>query len=398
MKFEIDIFVILILCLYFLILYFMALYPLIVLFLSSFFGKALNIEQLDDNNLPEVTIIISAYNEEDLIENCIKSIFESEYDLKKIKVLVGSDGSTDGTMNILNRLKEKYYNFECYNFDRKGKNYVINQLSAKSNTDLIFYMDADCRIDKPTLKRMVEKFTDENVGAVIANMVSYGYEIENTEQSNLVENAGFRGESIYQKFELILRVHESRIFSTPGSLGAFYGIKRQYYSPLPNDKVCDDMIPILNVAKFKKRAYFDEDSYVWEVRKKTLTNELDRRVRVSAGVFSTIFEKKELLLPKYGWFSFFLWSHKLTRLLSPFYLILIFIFSFFIKDKFLMDLSFGLMLILILAAFAGYLLEKIKIKFIVFKIAVYFMTMNLGLLLAFFKFLSVRNIAIWEQK
>ncbi len=398
MEYKIDIFVVLIISLYFLYIYFIALYPVLILFLSSFFAKGLSLNKLDDKNLPEVTIIISAYNEEDLIWNCIKSIFDSEYDIERIKVLVGSDGSTDNTVLKLKQLKEIYPKIDYYSFDRKGKNYVINQLSAKASTDLIFYMDADCRIDTPTLRRMVEKFTDPNVGAVIANMVSYGYEIEDNEVGNVRENAGFKGESIYQKFELILRVHESRIFSTPGSLGAFYGIRKIYYSPLPNDKVCDDMMPILNVAKFKKRSYFDEDSYVWEVRKKSLTNELDRRARVSAGVYSTLYAAKELLLPNYGWFSFFLISHKLIRLLSPFFLILIFLFSFFIQDSIMMNISFGILLIITVTGFAGYLLEKVNIVFFPFKISLYFLTMNLGLFIAFFKFIFDKKIAIWEQK
>ena len=285
-------------------------YPVILKFLSVVFGKPLNTSK---DFHPDISIVISAYNEEEYIADAVESLFATDYPVDKIKVYVGSDGSDDNTYPIIETLSKKYANLFVYNYGRLGKNKVLNKIVPETNTELVFFMDADCRAGKDTISKMVEAFSDTNTGAVIASMKSID------EGGN--DNIGRLGETLYQKYESVLRVGESRIKSTVNSLGAFYGIRRSIYKPLPSDKVCDDYMPLLDSIALRKRVIFLSEAVVNEVRRKSLNNEISRRIRFTAGAMSTVWHAKKLLLPNYGWISFFLFSHKIVRWLTPVFMI-----------------------------------------------------------------------------
>jgi poly-beta-1,6-N-acetyl-D-glucosamine synthase len=371
-----------------LIAYTFVVYPILLKLLSGIFNKPLKINK---EYQPELSIIISAYNEEEYIHDAVESLYKTDYPIEKIKVYVGSDGSTDRTVEIVDNLAEKYKNLFVYNFPRLGKNKVLNQIVPKTETEIILFMDADCRSNKDTILKMVESFSDPSVGAVIATMNSID------EGSN--DNIGRLGETLYQKYESVLRVGESRIKSTVNSLGAFYGIRRDVYKPLPSDRVCDDYMPLLDSISMHKRVIFLNDAIVNEVRRKSLNNEISRRIRFTAGAMSTVWFAKKLLNPKYGWISFFLFSHKIIRWLTPVFMIGLLICTVLLPEA--SDIKMSLLIlqgVLYFVALLGWIFEKLKLKFVVFKIPLFYITMNIGFLLGIFRFLAGLQNARWERK
>ncbi len=371
-----------------LVFYTFVIYPFLLMLLSAVFKKTL---KTNTEYKPDISIVISAYNEEEYIQDAVESLFSTDYPLEKISVFVGSDGSSDRTYEIVNGLKEKYNNLHLYNFGRLGKNRVLNEVFPHTSTELVFFMDADCRADKDSISRMVETFSDPTVGAVIASMNSID------EGSN--DNIGRLGETLYQKYEMVLRVGESRIKSTVNSLGAFYGIRRETYKPLPSDKVCDDYMPLLDSIAVNKRVIFLREASVTEVRKKSLNNEISRRIRFTAGAMSTVWYAKKLFNPKYGWITFFLFSHKIIRWLTPLFLIAAAVFTLLLSP----DSAIRLPLMiaqgtLYFVAFLGWILEKLKLKLVIFKIPLFFITMNIGFFLGIIRFIAGLQNAMWERK
>lgn len=375
------------LLLIFAIVYTYLLYPLLLVIIARI---KKNVVKADIGFEPDISIVLSAHNEEHLIEEAVRSVFNNGYPADKIKLFVGSDGSTDKTINILTKLQSDYHNLSVYDLPRGGKNKTLNMLLKNVKTDLVFFMDADIRIRSGALKRLVSLLADKSVGAAIASMDSIS-------QGNA--DSGGMGENLYQKYENLLRINESRIHSTAGSLGALYGIKREYYKPLPNDKVCDDFMPLLDVAIAGKRVFFDSEAFVTEVRKKSLGGEFARRVRVSGGGLATIWQARRLLLPKYGWISFFLWSHRIFRWLTPIFLILIAILTLLIPlDTSLFLILVVLQILLYSFAILGWIFEKINIKFFPFRVALYFLTMCSGFLAAIVNFIAGSQNSFWEAK
>ncbi|TAL69741.1 MAG: glycosyltransferase [Bacteroidetes bacterium] len=361
------------------------LYPWILCILSKLFSKPV---RKNLNFYPEITVIIASYNEENYIEDAVNSIYESGYPAELINTLIGSDGSTDNTSNVVKQLINKYPKIRLFEYPRSGKNYLLNQLVPNAETEIIFYMDADLRISYGTFNKLLSILADDDVGSVMASLKIVRYD----------DNTGYLGESSYQYLETFIRRWESSIYSCTNSLGTLYCIKKEHYNALPNNLVCDDLYRILYVSFKGKRVIFDNDSEVIEVRQKSLKGELRRRFRLTAGSLSTIWKLKRLLLPDYGWISFFVISHKIARYASPFMLIGIFISSLILSaysDLYLIFV-YG-QLILYFSALIGWLFEKINIKFLPFRISLLFITMNVSFIIGILWFLIGGQNAKWER-
>ena len=376
--------IVILICIFLLINAFI-LYPLVLAIFSKFFKKPI---RFSNNFQPEISVIIAAYNEERLIKDAIISIYESDYPKELINVFVGSDGSTDKTVEIVKELQKIYNNLFCYEFERSGKNYVLNQLVPKANTEIIFYMDADIRIERRTISQLTKILSDSTIGGVIASMLSIDVNKNN--------NLGRQGETGYQTYEKYLRIYESQISSTINSLGAFYGIKKKYYKPIPNELVCDDLYPLYQVIINNKRVVFNDKTIVKEVREKSLNIEFSRRVRVAAGGLSTVWACREILSPKYGWVSFFVWNHKILRWFSPVFLIIIAVGTVFLNPNSYLYLPLIILqVILYCGAILGWLLEKIKINFVFFKALLFIVSMNIGFLFGILRFITKKQNARW---
>lgn len=372
-----------------LILYPLIIYPRIVRYLSS--KKPSIISNPYTNELVEISIIISAYNEEQLIADAIHSVFKSDYPQNFIHLIVGSDGSNDNTNSILVKMKEIYPNLEIYLFDRMGKNSVLNTISPLAKGKFIFYMDADCRLQKDSINRLVSILLNDDIGAVISSMNSIVEE-------DLITNLGVQGEGKYQEHEQIIRINESKINSTVSALGAFYGIKKEYYQPLPNKNVCDDWMPLMYVLMNKKRVVFLPDAEVFEVRVKSLKNEIKRRIRITAGGLATIWASRRLLNPKYGWISFALWSHRVMRYLLPLFSLSIIILSLFLIGTIYFLPIFLLFVLFVLLSLIGKFVKTSNKLTKIPKLCSYFTFMITAQFIALITFIFEKNISIWNHE
>jgi cellulose synthase/poly-beta-1,6-N-acetylglucosamine synthase-like glycosyltransferase len=126
--------------------------------------------------------------------------------LEDIDVIVGSDGSTDRTAEIVRGLANKYSQIKFFDLARSGKNKVLNELCRKATGEILFFLDADVRLSKNSISLMVENYEDKNVGAVLSSLINIPTD------DNI--NIGQLGEDKYQKFERFIRKKESNIYST----------------------------------------------------------------------------------------------------------------------------------------------------------------------------------------
>ncbi|OGU60184.1 MAG: hypothetical protein A2X64_02955 [Ignavibacteria bacterium GWF2_33_9] len=367
------------------ILYNYILYNLLLTIWVRFSGK--NIKK-DKSFKPDITIIISAHNEANLIEKSVESIFKSSYPLEKINVLIGSDGSNDGTYQICQMLADKYGRIKVYDFPRGGKNATLNKLTPLVENDLICFMDADIILQKDTIAKIISNYSDPEVGAVISPMIY--------SENPTGENAGHKGEKMYQSFESKTKYLESQVFSTVNSLGAFYSVRKELYKLLPNDKICDDYTPLLDVNIAKKRVIYDTNTYVIEFRKKSLKNEIGRRARVTSGGLESIYHARELFSFKHFRTAFFIFSHKLLRYFTPFLLLSIILGSLLnYGNGIIFDYTLYVILVFTGLALLGYIFDKVKLKVPFMQFPTYFIAMNYGLFLAFYLFFTNKSESKW---
>lgn len=363
-------------------------YPIILFVFSKIINRKVNLKEIE----PEITFVISAHNEEELIEGAINSILNSNYPKNKIKIIIGSDGSTDKTNEILKNIRAVQPNIlNYYIYNRLGKNKVLNELVDKVRTDIIFFMDADCRISENSIKEIIKNFSDESVGGVIAS--------QKIESKNTEDNSGKIGDNLYHKYEEFIRIAESRIHSNVNSLGYLYAVRKNLLSKIPNDNVCDDLFNIYTILSNNKRVIFEKNAKAKEIRSKSLQNESHRRVRAVAGGIATVMYFKKLFnIFKYGWISFFIFSHKVFRWLSPFFIVFLVLFTIiFWRQGKLWDYIFYIQLIFYLMVLIGWISEKKGVNLKISKIFLFFISMNYSSIMGTIRYLKGQQNAIWDR-
>src|SRR3989344_5884994 len=114
---------------------------------------------------PNVSIVIPAYNEEKNIQECVDSVFNSDYPKEKMEVIVVDDGSKDNTLELL----KKYKKIKILRQNHLGKVEALNLGARSSSHDFIFTADADTTLDKNCLRELLIPLADEKVGATTGN-------------------------------------------------------------------------------------------------------------------------------------------------------------------------------------------------------------------------------------
>lgn len=139
-------------------------YPFIIWVISIFIKRR---RQIENFNLPNISIIISAFNEEKVIQNRVENIAIQNYDFNKLELIIGSDCSTDNTNEILLSLENKYSWLKIILFkERRGKAAVINDLVNQASGTILLFSDANTEFEKDATYNLVNEFYDSNIGGV----------------------------------------------------------------------------------------------------------------------------------------------------------------------------------------------------------------------------------------
>jgi cellulose synthase/poly-beta-1,6-N-acetylglucosamine synthase-like glycosyltransferase len=292
-----------------------AIYPLL-LWLICFMVKPKTVSRKDEaiRLQPKVTLLISAYNEEDVISEKIENSLKVDYPRNLLEIVVVSDGSNDQTNRIVSTYADKGVVLRFYE-GRIGKTACLNKAVPLAEGDIIVFSDANSRYDKPSIKQLTAHFADHEIGFVSGTTLYRHDEI--TAQ---IESIG-----IYSKLENFTKTLESQVSSCVGADGAIFAIRKSLFQPLDSLDINDLVIPF-HIIKRGYRGVFDDKAYCFEQPALSLKAEFKRQVRIANRTLRAIHKYSELMNPfRFGQFSFLLVSHKLCKLLVPFALLSLFI-------------------------------------------------------------------------
>jgi len=373
---------VLFLMLIFLTVYSYVIYPLFLGFLSFFFRKELNTSK----ETPPVTMIISAFNEEDVIEKKIKNALELDYPKGRFEIIVVSDHSTDKTDEIV----------ENYSRDgvvllsqpaRMGKTAGLNEAVKRARGDILVFSDADSMYLSDAIKKMVSYLSDSSVGLVTG---STRYVAEGDER--MAETSG-----MYTRLERFIKRYESGLGSCVGADGAIFGMRKTLYQPLQDDDINDLVIP-LNVFRQGYRVVLHDDLYCVEVSSSNSKREFQRQVRITNRTLRALFRYRDLMnFYRYPLFSFEVVSHKLIRLSVP-----IFLLALIPLNLLLLREGFGYKIVLAGQGFlyGGALIgcwQEMKGKKIGRLSLIYhFVMVNISIFIGWWKFLSGNKQVTWN--
>lgn len=354
------------------------------------FGKK-NIENEDYE--PEVTLFVAAYNEKDYVDEKIKNSFKLNYPKEKVKHVWVTDGSNDGTPDIL----RKYDEVEVYHEDaRGGKIGAMNRGMKFVKTPIVIFSDGNTNLGEDSIQEIVNLFKDPKVGCVSGEKRIY--------QKGKDAAAG-AGEGLYWKYESTLKKWDAEWYSVVGAAGELFAIRTELWQEVEKDTLLDDFIISLRVAMSGYTIQYNPNAYAVETASANVKEELKRKIRISAGGIQSVIRLSPLLnLFKYKTLSFQYISHRVLRwTITPLLLLLIIPLNFILAYDSGMDTSniytilFYGQLVFYLAALLGWFLEYQKIKLKVLFIPYYFFIMNLSVYLGFKRYIKGNQSVKWER-
>lgn len=373
----------------FIIFYTYLIYPILIGIISRICNNIVHQSEKDDIS---ASILISAYNEESEIENRILNISKLEgISSLNIEVLIGSDGSDDGTNEILKKLKSEFKWLKIFLFDeRRGKSLVLNDLIKEACHDILIFTDANTHFNKRAVQKLLEGFNNLDVGGVSGRLIL------KDKPRNLKKGIEERK---YWEYETIIKKSEGKCGILIGANGSIYAVRKTLIKTLPEDKaVTDDFYITLTVLNQNKYFIYNEDAIGIEYVAPTIISEFRRKVRFSATNFVTIKLFYSLLFSKKFLLSFSLWSHKLFRWIVPHLLILILISNILLLNtdgNFLITMYFQVLLYG--SSMVFYILSRMGFKIRIISLINYFNLTNAALFIGFLKFLFNKQSPTWNS-
>ncbi len=257
---------------------------------------------------PDVCAIIVAHNEEARISARIENLLASDYPPAQLRILLVSDGSTDGTVARAQALDSNRVTILTQR--RTGKAAGLNLALAHAASEIVVFTDARQQFAPDAIARLASHFGDPTIGAVSGAL----------EIAQATSSAG-AGIDAYWRYEKALRTAESVFDSCIGCTGAIYAIRRIFFRPIPVDTLLDDVVLPMQIAARGARVIHDFSAQAFDPQALEPAAEQSRKQRTLAGNFQMLFRYPEWLLPWRHRLWWQLISHKYLRLAAPFFLV-----------------------------------------------------------------------------
>ncbi len=340
-----------------------------------------------DDLLPEVTLLICAYNEEDIIKDKIENCRRLNYPNKKLNFLWVTDGSDDSTNEILAQFKEVKV---IYHPERKGKTSAINNGITEVKTPLVVFTDANTMLNEESILNIVIQFQDEKVGCVSGEK-----RVKPRSDNQIASN----GEGLYWEYESTLKRLDCELYSTMGAAGELFAIRTELYETLPENILLDDFIISMKILIKGYKIAYTKEAYAIEYGSENLKEESKRKERISAGGIQSIWILKELLNPfRYPIISFQYISHRVLRWsISPIALALLIPLNIcLLTYSYIYIIIFLLQIIFYCMACYGYYQSKNNRTTKIARIIYYFVFMNVNIFKGM-KYLYLKKDGKWEK-
>lgn len=341
--------------------------------------------------LPEVTIVVAAYNEANIIEAKIANCLSLNYPAEKLSILFITDGSTDGSVGIIARCpKVGLLHESC----RKGKTAALNRAMRYVNSPITVFCDANTMLNRSAIRRIVRHYENPLTGGVAGE--------KKVLANGLAAGTTATEEGLYWKYESFLKRLDAELYTVTGAAGELFSIRTVLWEPLPEDTILDDFVISTRINLNGYRIAYEPTAYACESPSASIGEEKKRKIRISAGAFQAMGLLKGIFnIFKHPILSFQFFSHRilrwtLTPVCFPVFLITNAILvvthhSLFYELMFLAQVLFYVM------ALVGACLQFKTSLLKVARICYYIVFMNYSIYVGFGRFLRGRQSAIWEK-
>ena len=337
-----------------------------------------------NDELPEVTLFITAFNEEDVVDEKMENSLELDYPADKLRLVWITDGSNDNTNE---RLKEYPEVTVLYQPQRQGKTAALNRALPYVNTPYVIFTDANTMLNKGAIKEIIRQFSDPRVGCVAGEK---RVEIQ-------AEQGATAGEGIYWKYESALKRLDYRLYSAV----ELFAIRTSLFEQMPPDTLLDDFILSLRIAMRGYKIAYSKEAYALESASLNMREEEKRKVRISAGGLQSVWRLRGLLnMFRYGILSFQYISHRVLRwTLTPVVLFALLPLNLLLActGHTLYTVILALQLAFYLMGYLGYKMEQRNLRNKLLFIPYYFLFMNINVIRGYSYLAKHKGTGAWEK-
>ena len=342
-----------------------------------------------DDELPTMTLMICAYNEQDIVAEKMQNTRALDYPKDKFRVMWVTDGTTDNTNELLKAYPEVDVVFSP---ERKGKTAALKHGLSEVKTEIVAFTDANTMINSGAMREIARQFKDKTVGCVSG---------EKRVASRHGEMAA-EGEGLYWRYESTLKKWDSELYSTMGAAGELYAIRPELCREVPDNALLDDFMMSMLIVDEGRRIAYTPEAYALEYGSADIHEESKRKRRIAAGGLQSIWWLRKMLNPfRQPLVAFQYISHRVLRWsLTPFTMVALLIINAVLvalRAGWLYNVIFVLQVLFYLAALAGYLLSRVGHKNKLLYTAYYFVFMNLNVFRGIAYLQSHKHSGTWEK-
>jgi len=355
--------------------------------IKRLFSKKTTLD-ISTDNLPEVTLLIAAYNEQDYVKTKVENTLQLNYPKDKLHQIWVTDGSSDDTPKRLQAYPEVEV---LHKPERNGKIAAMNRGIKFVKTPIVIFSDANTLLGKQSIMKIAQMFSNPKTGCVSGEKRIFNAD---------TEAASAAGEGIYWKYESALKKWDAELYSAVGAAGELFAIRTELFNEVEADTLLDDFIISLRVAMKGYKIDYDPEAYAIETASANVKEELKRKIRIAAGGIQSVVRLYPLLnIFKYGMLSFQYISHRVLRwTITPLALLVVLFFNIIlapVSDIYLILLI--LQVLFYVSALTGWFLENKKLKVKIFFVPYYFFIMNYAVFMGFGRYLKKSQSVNWER-
>ena len=343
-----------------------------------------------DDQLPTMTLMICAYNEEDVVAEKMKNTLALDYPRDKFRIMWVTDGSNDHTNELLAAYPEVDIVFSP---ERRGKTAALKHGLQELKTRYVAFTDANTMLNPQAMREIARLFMDSTVGCVSG---------EKRVAAKTAGEMAAEGEGIYWRYESTLKRWDSELYSAMGAAGELYAIDPTLVHEVPNEALLDDFMMSMLIVADGKRIAYTPDAYAQEYGSADLAEESKRKRRIAAGGLQSIWWLRSMLNPfRQPIVAFQYISHRVLRWsVTPVAMVLLLLINIALvvlgAGKFFTIILLLQALFYLMAA-AGWLLSRTGRRNKLLYTAYYFVFMNLNVFRGMAYLKSHHTSGAWEK-
>jgi len=352
------------------------------------FSKFFKIKHLMNDQLPTISFVVAAYNEERIIREKILNDLQLDYPKDKLQIIIVSDGSSDSTPQIVGEFSSQGV-ISMHRPERQGKTAALNRALEVAKNEIIVFSDANSMFKKDALKKLVRHFADQSIGGVC------GRKAVKLNQ----DRSASTGDNLYWNVESIIKQAESNLGSIPTADGEIFAMRKELYQPIPNFIINDDMAITFNIITQGKRVIYDIEAITEEDASINLKDDYNVKARMVYGSLQILEHFFQELNPLNSWFGFQFFVHKTLRYFMWVLLMTIYISNALIIGKQPFYFAFFILQNLFYVfSIIGYFLNKLNINIKIFYIPYYYCNVNLAAYHGYCFYREKQNtVNIWKK-